>query len=383
MGDQMMSDFSIYHTSDVILGHIPFRLRFMDLHGVACSTHLRDTHWGDDLFIILSWSSSGASLEPSSQTHTFRHLDVIMIFLLGYAFLTCGSDSVMDVDDQDHTFDDGWFDVIWFSDLPHIWCHTGAYFHFGWDLWISIDLHDRPHLRHTRWVDDLFSFYDDSLVKSLLESFSQPHTLWYCLDFVMELSQTPTLPYHHFSGVHVRSFIHPFGVILELSGQTKCTSCYIRACFPLLVVKMIVFSQIYYDFHYSAEGCLLTLVCHYFSDFWSRWASRGARPSGFWLPRYPWLSSRLLCWGRGSYPDRLFPYDSQMDHSFETTMDSSNRAYRVRDIWPIVTHHRVLWFSPMGCKAIFIVGLTVPTHQRSIFWDSWGFFQTVPMDWEL
>ena len=23
--------------------------------------------------------------------------------------------------------DDGWFDVIWFSDLPHIQCHIGAY----------------------------------------------------------------------------------------------------------------------------------------------------------------------------------------------------------------------------------------------------------------
>ena len=32
----------------------------------------------------------GASLEPFSQTHTLLHLDVIMLLLLGYAFLTCG-----------------------------------------------------------------------------------------------------------------------------------------------------------------------------------------------------------------------------------------------------------------------------------------------------
>ena len=344
MGDQMMSDFSIYHTSDVILGHIPFRLRFMDLHGVAYSTHLRDTHWGDDLFVILSWSSSGASLEPSSQTHTFRHLDVIMIFLLGYAFLTCGSDSVMDVDDQDHTFDDGWFDVIWFSNLPHIWCHTRAYFHFGWDLWISIGLHDHPHLRHTRWVDDLFSFYDDSLVKSLLESFSQPHTLWYCLDFVMELSQTPTLPYHHFSEGHVRSLIHPHGVILELSGQTRCTSCYIGAYFPLLVVEMIVFSQTCCSLLYSADGCLFTLSVTV-SMIFAVMNLQRSTTFGFWLSHYPWLFHRLLCSGRGSYPSGLFSWDSPVDHSFEITMDSSSRAFWVRGVWLIVIHHQASWYS--------------------------------------
>ena len=46
--------------------------------------------------------------------------------------------------------------------------NTGAYFCFGWDFYISIDLHDHSHLRDTCWVDDLFLFYDDSLVEHFL-----------------------------------------------------------------------------------------------------------------------------------------------------------------------------------------------------------------------
>ena len=76
------------------------------------------------------------------------------------------------------------------------------------------------------------------------------------------------LPYHHFSGVHVKSLIHPHGAILELSGQTGCTSCYTGAYFPFLAMDMIVFLHICYGLHYSADGCLFTLLCHCFSDFY-------------------------------------------------------------------------------------------------------------------
>ena len=38
------------------------------------------------MFVILSWSSSGASLEPFSQIHTFRPLDVIILLLPGDGF---------------------------------------------------------------------------------------------------------------------------------------------------------------------------------------------------------------------------------------------------------------------------------------------------------
>ena len=38
--DLMSPDFLIYHTFDAILGHIPFKLRFVDFHRVACSSPL-------------------------------------------------------------------------------------------------------------------------------------------------------------------------------------------------------------------------------------------------------------------------------------------------------------------------------------------------------
>ena len=66
-------------------------------------------------------------IEPLSQAHIFRHLGVIMFLLLGDVSLMFGFDSSVDLDDWDHTFDDGWFDVIWFYDLLHFRCHTGAY----------------------------------------------------------------------------------------------------------------------------------------------------------------------------------------------------------------------------------------------------------------
>ena len=55
------------------------------------------------------------------------YLDIIMLPLLGDTSLTFGPNSVVDVDDWDCIFDDGWPDVVWFFDLPYILCHTRAY----------------------------------------------------------------------------------------------------------------------------------------------------------------------------------------------------------------------------------------------------------------
>ena len=68
----------------------------MELHD---RLHLRDTRQDEDLFVILSWSSSGALIEPFNQAHIFWHSDVFILLLLRYAFFICESDSVMDVDD--------------------------------------------------------------------------------------------------------------------------------------------------------------------------------------------------------------------------------------------------------------------------------------------
>ena len=84
----------------------------MELHD---HFHLWDTHRDDDLFVILPWSLSGVSLGPFNQAHTFWHLDIIMLLLSGYVLLMFGFDPTVDLGDIDHTFDDGWFDVVWFS----------------------------------------------------------------------------------------------------------------------------------------------------------------------------------------------------------------------------------------------------------------------------
>ena len=59
------------------------------------------------------------------------YLDVIMLFLLGDASLMFGPNSIVDMDDWDYIFDDGWSNVVWFFNLPYIWCHIGAYFPFN------------------------------------------------------------------------------------------------------------------------------------------------------------------------------------------------------------------------------------------------------------
>ena len=112
----------------------------MELHD---HSHLRDVHRDEDVFVILSWSPSGASLEPFGQACTVQHSDVIMLlserhlldlwawFCYGHGWL--GSRT--------------WWWMIWchsiFSDLSHIWCHTEAYSLFGRDLYI---------LRSYSWV---------------------------------------------------------------------------------------------------------------------------------------------------------------------------------------------------------------------------------------
>ena len=49
------------------------------------------------------------------------YLDITMLIFLGDTSLTFRPDSVVDLDDWGYTFDDGWFEVIQFFDLPYIY----------------------------------------------------------------------------------------------------------------------------------------------------------------------------------------------------------------------------------------------------------------------
>ena len=64
MDDLMLSDFPVYHTSNVILGHIPSWLRFMDLHWFVWSSPLTRCmpSWWSIFFSIMipQWSFSWA-----------------------------------------------------------------------------------------------------------------------------------------------------------------------------------------------------------------------------------------------------------------------------------------------------------------------------------
>ena len=70
----------------------------MELHD---HSYLWDAHQDEDVFVILSWSLGGASLESSSQTRIFRHLYVIMLLISGDISLMFG----FDLDYRDRTFD--------------------------------------------------------------------------------------------------------------------------------------------------------------------------------------------------------------------------------------------------------------------------------------
>ena len=82
-----------------------------------------------------------------------------------------------------------------------------------------------------------------------------------------ELSQARGFPLHPFSGVHVRSFVRPHGVTLELFGQIGYMRCHTGAYFPHLAGEAIVLSQILYSFHPSTGVYYICLTDRYSCDF--------------------------------------------------------------------------------------------------------------------
>ena len=62
-----------------------------------------------------------------------------------------------------------------------------------------------------------------------------------------------------------------------------------------------------------------------------------------WLSHYTWPCNRLFWWDRGGYPNRLFSWDSLVDHSFQMTMDSYSKVFWVRGVWLIMTSCQASW----------------------------------------
>ena len=119
------------------------------------------------------------------------------------------------LDYLDHAFVDGWFGAACFSDLLHIWCHTGAYFHFQtrfidplWFAWSS------PAMGYVSgWGFDLILSWLSGWL--FLVSFHQAHTFWCQCDFRMGSSQAHGFSHRHFARYMSDLLYIPIGLLMS------------------------------------------------------------------------------------------------------------------------------------------------------------------------
>ncbi|RVW75364.1 hypothetical protein CK203_052953 [Vitis vinifera] len=145
--------FSIYYTFDVILGHIPFQLRFVDFHGVVCSSPLmRITHLMiDDLVLLdfLIYHIFDAILGYRSSRSCMIIPTYGMLTETMAGSLPCHDPSM---------------EPLWSHPTrPHFsafGCRHAYYSgrHFI-DVWIFMELHDLPHSRDAYQGDDVFVIF--------------------------------------------------------------------------------------------------------------------------------------------------------------------------------------------------------------------------------
>ena len=155
--------------------------------------------------------------------------------------------------------------------------------------------------------------------------------------------------------------MHPHGVILELLGQIGYIWCHAGAYSFLWLWRWSFshrFVTVFITWPRDTVFALLVTILVIFIEMSFQWSMTFR----LWLFRYPWPRSRLFWWDCGSYPSGLFSWDSLVDYPFEMTMDSSNRAFRDRDVWLIVTSRQASWSRWIGRETMFIVDLIIPTR---------------------
>ena len=107
MDDPILSDFSIYHTFDAILGHISFSVKIYR-SSLSCMIIFTYEIHTETMTCLLSYYDP--LVEPLLG-HSVR--PIFFIFRCSHAssferrLLICGFDSTVDLDDWDHAFDDG------------------------------------------------------------------------------------------------------------------------------------------------------------------------------------------------------------------------------------------------------------------------------------
>ena len=163
MDDLMLSDFLIYHTSGVILGHIPFRLRFLDLYGVAWSpplTRYMLRQWLVCYLIMILWWSLSWAIQIDPHFSAFgchcASLSGIRLFDLRVRF----------------SYGRGWLGL-------HIW---------WWMIWCHLIFQPIPHFIPYWGIFPLWlRFVDSPLICMIIPSYEIRIELMICFHFVLIL----------------------------------------------------------------------------------------------------------------------------------------------------------------------------------------------------
>ena len=122
------------------------------------------------------------------------------------------------------------------------WCHTEAYSPFR-SRFIDLPLICVIIIAFEIHTGLMIRFHCVLILRGAsFEHFSPIHVFWYGHDSWTELSQVRGFPLHPFNEVHVRSFVRPHGVTLELSGQIRYIRCHTGTHFPHLAKEAIVLS---------------------------------------------------------------------------------------------------------------------------------------------
>ena len=155
--------------------------------------------------------------------------------------------------------DDRWLHVARFPTCLASDGHTGAYFPF----WVRFTDLRGGHVLDDRWfhVGRFLTCHTFDAILGHITVLDEIHRSW------TELSQVRGFLLHPFSGVHVRSFVRPHGVTLDLFGQIGYMRCHTGAYFPHLAGEAIVLSQILYSFHPSTGVYYICLTDRYSCDF--------------------------------------------------------------------------------------------------------------------
>ena len=180
-----------------------------------------------------------------------------------------------------------------------------------WDQMSSLTSPTWTGVWDTCQVDDLFLFYDDSLVELFLSHSVRLILsdiiviLWWiclkCIDSHIIISVEHMLDLLYIPIELFSSYQDGPSVLVAILGNIFLGYPHGKMCqllywgiFLFSVVEMIIFSQSYYHFLYSAKGYLFALLVT-ISMIYAEMSLQRSLTFGFWLSHYLWLFNRSLC----------------------------------------------------------------------------------------